>query len=117
MEGTIYVERPKLLLASDMVDEMFKSFVVDLILVAIYQNKSCVDASAEQVREWIKKLRKFTESDNKQPLKFIEPVSLEWMMYRAATELQIEIETYFIKKKIKNYLRNISTKNKRSLFK
>ena len=93
-EGTIYVERPKYFFAGDIVDEMFKSFVEDLILVAIYKNKACADASAQQVREWVMKLRKFKEHGNE----CVQSVTLEWTMMKAATELQKEIDQYFSKK-------------------
>ena len=95
-EGNIYIERQKYLFISDIVDEMLKSLIEDLISVTKCQKRSYENVSETRVQKWIKKLRKFREDDDL--LEFIGPVSLEWMMFRAITELEKEIDKYFDEK-------------------
>ena len=95
-EGNIYIERQKYLFISDIVDEMLKGLIEDLISVTICQKRSYENISETRVQKWVKKLRKFREDDDL--LEFIGPVSLEWMMFRAITELEKEIDKYFDEK-------------------
>ena len=92
--GTIYVKRPKYLFTGDIVDNMLKRIVEDLISVAKYQRRSWENVHERQVQKWVKKLRKFTEHDD-ELLEFVGPVSLEWMMFRATAEIKKEIEEHF----------------------
>ena len=95
-EGNIYIERQKYLFISDIVDEMLKSLIEDLISVTKCQKRSYENVSETRVQKWIKKLRKFREDDDL--VEFIGPVSLEWMMFRSITELEKEIDKYFDEK-------------------
>ena len=86
--------KPEYLYSGDLVDDMLKCFVEHLISMVKYNKRSSEDVSEKQVQEWVKKLLSFRERDDK----YVEPVSLEWIMIKATTELQKEIEKYFSKK-------------------
>ena len=98
------IQRPKYLFFGDIVNEMFESFVEDLISIAKYKNSSSENVSEHQVQEWVRKLLTYIEHDN-ELLELDGPVTLAWMMSRAIVELQIEIEKYLSKKSRKSFIK------------
>ena len=86
--------KPEYLYSGDLVDDMFKCFVEHLISMVKYHKRSSEDVSEKQVQEWVKKILSFREHCNKS----VQSVTLEWIMMKATTELQKEIDQYFSKK-------------------
>ena len=78
----------------DLVDDMFTYFVERLISIVKYKRRSSENVPEKQVQEWVKKLLKFKEHGNK----YVQSVTLEWIMMKATTELHKEIDIYLSKK-------------------
>ena len=93
MEMEKFVE-PEYLYDGDFIDDMFTCFVEHLISMVKYHKRSSEDVSEKQVQEWVKKILSFRENCNKS----VQSVTLEWIMMKATTELQKEIDKYFSKK-------------------
>ena len=85
--------KPLYLYNYHLVNDMFTYFVEHLISITKFLKRSSDDICEIQVQKWVEKLLKFREHCDK----YFHIVSLEWIMMKATTELQKEIDEYLSK--------------------